>query len=211
MIDLYRKYLGFSKEDFNTFKNIYKECMLKYRKDNKFYVYGKEYLYNALVLSLLLKDNIKDLKIFLTCIILNGYSNDEYNFQPLSKKHEYQLDDILKKFLKANLYTSKELFYIRSILISNSSITSYIEDYQRDFQLFEDFRQFFKVIKLTDNLYVKMSDNPYKVLVTDYNRFPLDDYLTVTSQIKNFIKNSNLKILYQARINTFIKTLNIRE
>lgn len=36
-------------------------------------------------------------------------------------------------------------------------------------------------------------------------------YLTVTKQVKNSIKNSDLKILYQLRINKFVNTLNIRE
>lgn len=211
MIDLYRTYLGFSKKDFNTFKKIYKECLLKYRKDNKFYAYGKDYLSTALVLALLLKEDIDDLRILLTCIILNGYSNDTYNFQPLGKEYKYQLKDILNKLLEANLYTSKEIFYIESILSSYSSLNTYIEDYQRDFQLFEDFRQFFKIIKLNDDLYIKMSDEPKKVLITKYDTFPLDDYLTVTKQVKNSIKNSDLKILYQLRINKFVNTLNIRE
>lgn len=200
MIEIYRKYLDFSKKEFQTFFKVYKYHLNTYRPDNKFYLYSKEHLLTALSLSILLKDKIQDFKLFLTCLILNGYSSDVYNLNPLPNDEKFKLKSFLNSLYSTGLYTKREISIIDIILSYVPEDGIYLEDYQKDFYLFDDFRKFLKIVHLGDNIYIRHSENIDNIVTNRVADFPIGTYKDATESIKNSIRDEYLKELYQHRI-----------
>lgn len=187
MIEKYRKLLGFSK----TFSLAYKRYCKEYRTE--YYLYGDDYLSSALYLAIQLKDEIQNWKLFLTCLLLNGYSTDRYNLGPLPDDTPY------KQLLRAwGRYSDREIGIILNILNHTREDLVYIEDAQRDFELFNDFREYFKILILPDGVLVRHLDG---IGITSNGEYSQEDYLRAVKRTIQRINNPKVKAQYLAKVN----------
>lgn len=196
MIKHFRVHFDWTDEEFDRFEEIYTKHLKRHR--GKFYLYGKDHLVSNLALALILEEDIKNFKIFLTCIILNGFASDLNNLYP-SKTSNSVIRDIIKDLV--GLYTTKELFYIEAFLCHSGMDLVAFDEYHSDFLLFNDFREYFKLV-VVGSAYVRHSEKASLIRKTP--GLIMSEYLKAVTLIRNTIKDERIKVLYLNRIRLFL-------
>ena len=205
-----KEVMEWSEAQFQIFYSRYKEAYSTYRDDTKSILYNEEYLDCVLSLFLVYKHKITNKKAFLISIILNGLRFDTNNLYPNSNQDEFIDMFFNTEDIKLITIFNKNTISSVKYLLSTTSRDEVYSDtvLKKDLQLFDDFRNFFRAIKVpTLKTIVVYHMNPQSVMYQKPKHIKLDFEAIIKqmNKIKLQIKDDNLQDLYGFKIQAFIK------
>ena len=203
-----KEVLDWDEQEFNIFYSRYTEAYKTFRTSSPV-LYTLNYLDCALSLFLVYQNKLRDKKSFLIALILNGMYSDKNNLQPYEEQNKY-----LECFFNTadtdliSLFDAQTLSNVKFLLSYSSSIDVYFDTLSKtDLELFDDFRTFFRGIKIkNENVIVIYAMDPKKIVYqkpikTDLN---FDSIIKHMFSIKETIKDPDFQELYGYKITSFI-------
>lgn len=203
-----KEVLDWDEQEFNIFYSRYTEAYKTFRTSSPV-LYTLNYLDCALSLFLVYQNKLRDKKSFLIALILNGMYSDKNNLQPDEEQNKY-----LECFFNIadtdlmSLFDAQTLSNVKFLLSYSSFIDVYFDTLSKtDLELFDDFRTFFRGIKIkNENVIVIYAMDPKKIVyqkpvTADLN---FDSIIKHMFSIKETIKDPDFQELYGYKITSFI-------